>query len=776
MRLLRNSTFIDPEEYLKRNPDVAMRGMDPILHYLRHGWREGRNPSPRFDARKYLELHPEVAEASVSPLVHFLRYGRVSGATATPERRDTWVGRPTSAGSGPGRAVVERGSNTGRATIRVRTEPLRLSPPVVSLRGGRLSMRCEIADAPALHATLDGPAADLARIEPRIEPFIPVALLMAGAARRDLVVEGPVDEDFLTTLRLRLIPLLHSLYEFPLTTLLAETPKQRGASNKTARAAEPDPGALLFSGGIDSFYSLVRLREVGHPLRLLVNVNAGGSDDMRACVGRRRRRIAEVADEAGLDLLTVDTNFHEVVEIGHIYVHPFRTVPAAYTTHGAIDGLFLSPAFAYYEFSSDWLRMGLDTPLATSLAWARMPVTEIGHDRSRHEKLLALTDEPLTYRALDVCVDDAYCATAGPDEPVNCGACFKCARTLLALEHMGRLDRYVSQFNVERFKADREKALRMVREHDSDIDRDLLARVGGIDPAPPPTLRVDPPAWAEQSTRSGDENPDRDVVVRRHTQPQPIRLFWSADRRKYVPNLGDELSPMIVELVSRRRVKWASPEECELAAIGSIMEMLLRADRAEPIIVWGSGFMGDGPTLRHTAVRAAALRGPYSAARLGIEGDLPLGDPGLLAGELLSHRPSKKRAIGIVPHFVDLDLPIIEAWNTDPGAVISPRMPVIDFLEAVASCDLILSSSLHGLVVADALGVPNHWVQLSGSVWGNGFKFRDHLRFAGRQEAPGVPMMPEQMEQAVIDDLVNGYRPIDISAVREQLTRAFPIG
>lgn len=50
----------------------------------------------------------------------------------------------------------------------------------------------------------------------------------------------------------------------------------------------------------------------------------------------------------------------------------------------------------------------------------------------------------------------------------------------------------------------------------------------------------------------------------------------------------------------------------------------------------------------------------------------------------------------------------------------------ISVLHDIARCEYILSSSLHGLVVADALGIPNAWILLSDKVHGNGFKFRDY--------------------------------------------------
>ena len=55
-------------------------------------------------------------------------------------------------------------------------------------------------------------------------------------------------------------------------------------------------------------------------------------------------------------------------------------------------------------------------------------------------------------------------------------------------------------------------------------------------------------------------------------------------------------------------------------------------------------------------------------------------------------------------------------------------------MRAVKSCDLIVSSSLHGLICADAYGVPNEWIQLSDDLIGGNFKFRDHMLSLGAND------------------------------------------
>jgi hypothetical protein len=76
-RAIARSTLFDREWYLKKYPDVAESGLDPIRHYVAFGAREGRDPSPEFSTRGYLSSNPHVVAPSVNPLWHFIRYGAV---------------------------------------------------------------------------------------------------------------------------------------------------------------------------------------------------------------------------------------------------------------------------------------------------------------------------------------------------------------------------------------------------------------------------------------------------------------------------------------------------------------------------------------------------------------------------------------------------------------------------------------------------------------------------------------------------------------------------
>jgi glycosyltransferase involved in cell wall biosynthesis len=72
---IERSGLFDEKFYLRKYPDVAAAGVDPLAHYLIHGPKEGRSPSSLFDTAYYLAKNPEIACTALHPLVHYLQMG-----------------------------------------------------------------------------------------------------------------------------------------------------------------------------------------------------------------------------------------------------------------------------------------------------------------------------------------------------------------------------------------------------------------------------------------------------------------------------------------------------------------------------------------------------------------------------------------------------------------------------------------------------------------------------------------------------------------------------
>ncbi|MBC3207679.1 glycoside hydrolase family 99-like domain-containing protein [Pseudomonas sp. SWRI111] len=73
------SELFDANYYLTTYDDVRAAGVDPLWHYLEHGWREGRDPSAGFSSNAYLEHYADVRLRRINPLIHYLRHGYYEG-------------------------------------------------------------------------------------------------------------------------------------------------------------------------------------------------------------------------------------------------------------------------------------------------------------------------------------------------------------------------------------------------------------------------------------------------------------------------------------------------------------------------------------------------------------------------------------------------------------------------------------------------------------------------------------------------------------------------
>lgn len=72
---IKKNHLLDASYYLINNGDVRVNGTDPILHYMYHGFKEGRKPNLVFDGDYYLNMYKDVKKSNLNPLVHYSLYG-----------------------------------------------------------------------------------------------------------------------------------------------------------------------------------------------------------------------------------------------------------------------------------------------------------------------------------------------------------------------------------------------------------------------------------------------------------------------------------------------------------------------------------------------------------------------------------------------------------------------------------------------------------------------------------------------------------------------------
>ncbi len=234
-------------------------------------------------------------------------------------------------------------------------------------------------------------------------------------------------------------------------------------------------------------------------------------------------------------------------------------------------------------------------------------------------------------------------------------------------------------------------------------------------------------------------------------------------------NLGDELNFYLVgELTGKKVFNYPNlllRGFVNYSCIGSIIEWQPNLQK----IVWGTGAMYGTQKLRCKPLKVCAVRGPLTRQyllSLGIECPEVYGDPALLLPLMYQPVKSKKYKVGIIPHICDYYSPLVHnlsrQMNREEVTVIQMGRYVDwhEIINKINECEFIISSSLHGLILSDAYGVPNVWIEFSDKVAGKGFKFRDYFASVGRDSL--VQPIRITPETKMIDFLFhkNEWRPI----------------
>ncbi|WP_233582074.1 MULTISPECIES: hypothetical protein [unclassified Asaia] len=70
--------YFDANWYLAAYPDVGACGMDPVEHFMTHGYLEGRDPNGHFSVGEYIAANPDIP-LTINPFLHFIMHGAAEG-------------------------------------------------------------------------------------------------------------------------------------------------------------------------------------------------------------------------------------------------------------------------------------------------------------------------------------------------------------------------------------------------------------------------------------------------------------------------------------------------------------------------------------------------------------------------------------------------------------------------------------------------------------------------------------------------------------------------
>ena len=235
-------------------------------------------------------------------------------------------------------------------------------------------------------------------------------------------------------------------------------------------------------------------------------------------------------------------------------------------------------------------------------------------------------------------------------------------------------------------------------------------------------------------------------------------------------NIGmlEEISNLKVLVMNRSRVFTHLPVKT-YSCIGSILGECF----GKNLEIWGSGFRSDKSRIHVLPRKVHSVRGPLTRQALirqGIDCPEVYGDPALLVSKYYRPKPGRKYKYGIIPHYADEKNPLVRAIISRPDVLVISMADYKhwhDIPDAVCSCEMIVSSSLHGLIVADSYGIPNMWVRFSDNIAGGNFKYLDYFASVGREvQAPVRIGSREDLDSALEDDSLFGMaKNIDYEAI-----------
>ena len=217
----------------------------------------------------------------------------------------------------------------------------------------------------------------------------------------------------------------------------------------------------------------------------------------------------------------------------------------------------------------------------------------------------------------------------------------------------------------------------------------------------------------------------------------PARLYAFWCRIPSRANVGDALTPWLIQRLTGAFPTFARPEESVLKyfVCGSVASYA-----TAHCVLWGPGIMSLRDEIDPRAT-ILAVRGPLTRARAldcGVDCPDVYGDPALLLPRLYAPSRSKRHGMGVVPHFSDKPRVAAGVAASSSVQLIDVQAPVETFVDSVTSCEVVASSSLHGIIVSHAYGVPAAWIKFGDLPSGDDSKFHDYYLSIG--EEPPEPL------------------------------------
>lgn len=211
-------------------------------------------------------------------------------------------------------------------------------------------------------------------------------------------------------------------------------------------------------------------------------------------------------------------------------------------------------------------------------------------------------------------------------------------------------------------------------------------------------------------------------------------------------NWGDDINYWLLKEISSQPVIMYSQSVINrlfrhkhVLGIGSILGMC--SNRRS--IVWGSGILDSTIKTIESPAEIRAVRGPLTRKKLlemGIECPAVYGDPAMLVKQYYNPNISKKYKLGVISHYSSAHresaFEAFQALSDVHHIDIANYGDWHSFIDEILSCEAIVSSSLHGLIIAETYGIPSLWIEFPVSDLNHRIKYHDFYLSIGKDSKP----------------------------------------
>lgn len=260
--------------------------------------------------------------------------------------------------------------------------------------------------------------------QPGLEVALPLAILPAMRRGEPIHVEGAISETFLDGVKQVMEYYVSSFDGFTVVPISADAYYKAEPSVSSRKAS-------FFSGGVDSFFSLLKGRDELTDIITIRGFDMSLKDQARW--EKTRASAQAVADELNIKLHEVECNFGSIIKAYGKWLEHGHGIALASVAR-SLAGLFGEVRIPSSDSIEDQVPWGSSIFSDPKYSDERLEVVHDACAANRVDKTVYLGNEPLALKYLRVCPGSKH------DELYNCCRCEKCLRTMVSLYAIGVLD------------------------------------------------------------------------------------------------------------------------------------------------------------------------------------------------------------------------------------------------------------------------------------------------------------------------------------------------